>query len=388
MISELAEWIDYVRATFERARAGFDFVRDRVVRPGDGAVVALELIEDALRLGIEMADEEEFEAAEEAGWEEVSEEELDELIAAGAVEVPFLRTDARAATERVWQKGPRGGVYYLAPSGRKVYARRSPAATPASKKPAEESKTAKETKPAASRKPRTRAKPAERKEPPAPSLRPNLNDLVRNPNINGELKESVSDAMASGLAIGGFSKFYATRDMPTVDITSVQGPGFRRNELHGSALGFYNPKLNQLRLSSREDSLAKSAGKAKALPTGRQQDIRIFSDIATTPEKVAEITATHEFGHAVHMHGVFAYREERTIKYRYADDEARRVDEYVQQRHRDRGTTRAVSRYGADDPKEWFAEAYAAYHHAPDWLKKRSPWLYETVGEVKRMRGL
>ncbi len=52
------------------------------------------------------------------------------------------------------------------------------------------------------------------------------------------------------------------------------------------------------------------------------------------------------------------------------------------------GNNRPFTRYAATSPQEWFAEAFAAMHMRPDYLKQASPIAYKTVKKVMKIKGI
>lgn len=100
------------------------------------------------------------------------------------------------------------------------------------------------------------------------------------------------------------------------------------------------------------------------VPTNTQQ-------LARTAAAVIEMTTTHEYGH--HLHLAASNPE---------------VDRLIQEAFRDR-RSEPVSIYAMDDAREFFAEAFTAYHHYPRaWLEQHTPKTLRLVERVLEFSGL
>lgn len=100
------------------------------------------------------------------------------------------------------------------------------------------------------------------------------------------------------------------------------------------------------------------------VPTNTQQ-------LARTAAEVIEWTTTHEYAHHLHL---AATNPE--------------IDRLIQEAFRDR-RSQPVSIYAMQDPREFFAEAFTAYHHYPRaWLERHTPKTLRLVERVLELSGL
>ena len=155
-----------------------------------------------------------------------------------------------------------------------------------------------------------------------------------------------------------------------------------------------------------EQHLPERVGSDDAGPPGT------IGQTGSTVRDKALTTVLHELGHHV-MYGDIAHDYEKARK-GGADIEdpsvrkglstgeggqitkGSKVREFIEKQYRKdyrRSTTGAqelppVSAYAATSPPEWFAEAFAAFHVRPDYLKEASPVAYKTVKRVLKMRGM
>jgi hypothetical protein len=86
-------------------------------------------------------------------------------------------------------------------------------------------------------------------------------------------------------------------------------------------------------------------------------------------------TITHEFGHAVHLHGT------------PGDPRLHTINQVVENRFNSKDREQ-VSQYSLQNHKEYFAESYAAYRLRGDEMKKLMPKAYAMVQDVLKLRGL
>jgi hypothetical protein len=111
-----------------------------------------------------------------------------------------------------------------------------------------------------------------------------------------------------------------------------------------------------------------------------------------TTEAAVRNTVYHEIGHHAHMHGnprftggtlqgtprqrEAAIRVEAIIEQRWAARDREFLTDYAQHPE-----TPDIFR-----SSEYFAEAFAAYHAEPAWLKRVAPKAYKMVEDVIRLR--
>ncbi len=109
---------------------------------------------------------------------------------------------------------------------------------------------------------------------------------------------------------------------------------------------------------------------------------------ASTQEEALARTFTHEYGHHVHLTSVAAgapdLDDRIAAAYRKMVPKAAAELEKNQARMVTSGdpTEGAVSVYGTQNHLEFWAEAYAAYHHEPDWLRANRPEVFDLVQDL------
>jgi hypothetical protein len=141
------------------------------------------------------------------------------------------------------------------------------------------------------------------------------------------------------------------------------------------------------------DLLVKSAGleaTGKALPEAPGPG-KLWS-MGTQPSTQADAirnTTYHELGHHAHMHANPRFSVGGTVSQREA---AAKVDTLVEGRWRakDREYLTDYAQYSKTKPiyraSEYFAEAFAAYHAEPAWLKRVAPKAHAMVRAVLKLR--
>jgi SPP1 gp7 family putative phage head morphogenesis protein len=211
--------------------------------------------------------------------------------------------------------------------------------------------------------------------------------IQRDFRVVGDRSEWARDTVSQALSDAGYEKLVGAGVRPTVTLTGARmPPGTMQNTMElmrASAAadwvetsGTYYPehysggapvlKVNTNR--ARMAGLVDVGAVDTPSPLGMQY--------APTVEQVIERTTTHEFGHAVHMHASVSdrgtyERVDRVIKARFSADDREKIGKYS----------------GTND-MEYFAEAFAAYHHFGDWLKRTAPKAYAMVEHVMRIRGM
>jgi hypothetical protein len=124
-----------------------------------------------------------------------------------------------------------------------------------------------------------------------------------------------------------------------------------------------------------------------------------ISNTGKTAEEAARLTALHELGHHAHMHGVPRWSRPDPASRTASEAQsavASRVDQIVGDLFEGRrgGPREYLTDYAGESPQtppqfrpaEYFAEAHAAYHAYPDWLRRVAPRAYAAVEEVIRIR--
>jgi hypothetical protein len=115
-------------------------------------------------------------------------------------------------------------------------------------------------------------------------------------------------------------------------------------------------------------------GEKTKVPTGLPGHV---GWVAKTKEANAASVAVHEFGHAIHLANP---NSPTTVLVNRAI-----LTEY----HRHGKAREAVSVYGDENEKEFFAEAFSAYwHYPPGWMKRNTPRMLKMVEDVLELRGL
>jgi len=162
-----------------------------------------------------------------------------------------------------------------------------------------------------------------------------------------------------------------------------------KNEVTSLTQGLHSADLQLIRVSTRaEDYIGLSKalvhevdttkripkadfqGYMRMIPTNVPHSTR---GTATSAEQDAAMIAVHEFGHAVHLNDANA----KTAF--HADEIVRKVFADPQRE--------AVSLYGDENHKEFFAEAFTAYwHYTPGWMKRNAPKMHKMVEDVLRLR--
>lgn len=165
-----------------------------------------------------------------------------------------------------------------------------------------------------------------------------------------------------------------------VQVTDRVGAG----ELGESVFGNYSPSSRTVRVSFNEATLA--VGRKTRVPIAEWSTRRVgnISDFAADDAGLVEITVTHEVGHHVHLQG-----SERPVKLGRrlaADGEDAANDIVVRAYHS--SAREFVSGYGNSAPWEYFAEAFAAYHHLPIEWRAAHPRATRMVESVMRLRGM
>jgi hypothetical protein len=158
--------------------------------------------------------------------------------------------------------------------------------------------------------------------------------------------------------------------------------------------GDYQPFSGELRVKTRRTPVG------SALPEQPRPGLLwSMSNTGKTPEEAARLTTLHELGHHAHMQGVPRWSH-RDPSFRTASAAqsaaALQVDQIVDDLFQARrgGPREYLTDYAGvaiqtpDEFRatEYFAEAHAAYHAYPDWLRRVAPRAYAAVEEVIRIR--
>lgn len=116
----------------------------------------------------------------------------------------------------------------------------------------------------------------------------------------------------------------------------------------------------------------------------RNKDLGLPEKTALNPHSFSVISKngqgldtviTHEFGHAVHLHGT------------PGDPKLHTINQVVENRF-NAADREQVSKYSLQNHREYFAESYAAYRLRGDEMKKLMPKAYAMVQDVLKLRGL
>jgi SPP1 gp7 family putative phage head morphogenesis protein len=166
-------------------------------------------------------------------------------------------------------------------------------------------------------------------------------------------------------------------------------PPLRTLEIHNKALfklkiagqrveagAYYEPGARKLVMPN------KSTG---TLLGEMKENVWTVVDAARTQEDALARTFTHEYGHHVHFTARAAGAPDfdarvQAAYQRLAPQAAADLEKNQARRVTSRNATEgAVSAYGTQNHAEFWAEAYAAYHHEPDWLRAQRPEVFELV---------
>lgn len=221
--------------------------------------------------------------------------------------------------------------------------------------------------------PPRRAEPDAPGTPTPPAAPPLVATLTQHPATPAATRAAIDGALAQA----------ATHQVPRLTILPSTG---RSN-------GDYAPSTGEIRVATDRrpyrDPLPQSP---------RPGALWSISSTAQTPEDAARLTTLHELGHHAHMHGVWRWRPRQgrwtaSAGHQEAGDRADRIVTDLWQGRRG-GPLEYLTDYAGhgqdtpDDyrPAEYFAEAHAAYHAYPDWLRRVAPRAYAAVEEVIRIR--
>ena len=288
----------------------------------------------ALELGFEELDALPGDAAD---WIELSDDQVDALARAAA--------KRGAGGPKSIQTGPRGGKFYISPkSGKKVYIKKGAAAP--------KGKGSGADKPAA----KTKKKPAPKDAKTAKTPKAGSGSKVAGGDVASRkaMREHLTRLGADKLAKSTGAKVTVELDHPKLE--NYDGRG-------GKAAGLYYSDRHAIMV--KNDTRAYDA----ASDNGR---IVIKAGVARR-----EMTMTHEFGHAVHLHG------ERHPQGSFEHERFKQVDAVVQRGARQGNS---VSSYGRVNKDEYFAEAFTAYHHRRDLLDAAGVRMVEQVLELRGMK--
>lgn len=173
---------------------------------------------------------------------------------------------------------------------------------------------------------------------------------------------------------------------------SAATPPLRTLEIHNKAL--FNLRIAGQKVQA--GAYYEPAARKLVMPNASTE--RLFGEMrenvwtvvngASTQEDALARTFTHEYGHHVHLTSVAAGAPDlddriaaayRKMVPKAAADLEKNIARTVTSGDPTEG---AVSVYGTQNHLEFWAEAYAAYHHEPDWLRTNRPEVFDLVQDL------
>lgn len=169
-------------------------------------------------------------------------------------------------------------------------------------------------------------------------------------------------------------------NLPPVDVVRVRN-------LRGKN-GDYAASIGELRVSA-----SRPVGKAHLPDAPGPGKLWSISTTAQTLPEAVRLTTLHELGHHAHMHGVARFEGRVAVAPHTQRVAGLKVDRVVERLWNDPNREYITDYAGVSSATpdvyrstEYFAEAHAAYHAYPDWLRRVAPRAYNAVEEVIRIR--
>lgn len=168
--------------------------------------------------------------------------------------------------------------------------------------------------------------------------------------------------------------------LPSVDLVLIK-------DLKGNN-GDYAPWEGTLRISSQ-----RPVGRRLLPDTPGPGKVWSISSTGQTLPEAVRLTTLHELGHHAHMAGVARFERGFAVAPHQQRVAGLKVDRVVEDLWND-PKREYLTDYAGVAPatperyrsSEYFAEAHAAYHAYPDWLRRVAPRAYNAVEEVIRIR--
>lgn len=221
--------------------------------------------------------------------------------------------------------------------------------------------------------------PAPPRPPPAPPSPPARATAGPVPDgvaleLVGKLPAKHRDHVMAALDRAGLSRFYDKSTGRKLRLLMTTKSARRATALDDrvgqGALGEYyaNPKRGTLKILVNERTQF-------AAPMG--QTFTVSQASKDYREQLRRV-AIHELGHAVHLHGA----DETWFQPGSFGEKLNRIP-WDAFKHPQREW---ISKYATTNYKEYFAEAFTAYHTEPEWLRANAPRAYRMVEDVLRLR--
>lgn len=196
--------------------------------------------------------------------------------------------------------------------------------------------------------------------PPPPALKLVEGVHVKKVLIKGKVSDATRDALLESISDAETLKWLETT--PLEKLRFAEDARVKRTRVNG----WYHPLYAELEVCAarKPDTFGQTFDPGVSWSISKTQ---------TTAERAAKATLRHELGHHVHLFEGRGTEVDLIVQKAYAKARA--------------GST-TMTRYGAQDHDEYFAECYAAYYFRRPDLQKHDPNGFKMVEDVLTKRGI